>query len=163
VNIENATLTLFVHGSIPKPPFRNDSCVTGRFALYGLNNVAGNTVQDWDEAVLTGAATGGEMDWATGAVVTADGRAADLDDGVEGIAEAVSPTSSPGNASLGAAVTITGDALVSFLQSRVDDNGLVTFILKNDDGNDRGYGLCTREYPDEAYRPTLDLGAFVQP
>jgi hypothetical protein len=161
-SIESATLTLFVHGSIPKPPYRNDSCVTGRFALYGLNNVAGNTPQDWDEAVLTSASTGTEMDWAAGAVVTAGGLAVDLDDDVAGITETVSPTSSPGNASLGATITITGDALVSFLQSRVDDDGLVTFILKDDDGSDRGYGLCTKEFADEAYRPKLTLTAFVK-
>ncbi len=162
-SIKGATLTLFVHGSIPKPPYRNDSCVTGRFALYGLNNIPGNTAQDWDEAVLTSAATGAEMDWATGAVVTTGGQAVDLDDGVAGITETVAPTASPGNASLGATVTITGDALVSFLQSRVDDNGLVTFILKNDDSADRGYGLCTKEFVDEAYRPKLALTAIVKP
>jgi hypothetical protein len=112
---------------------------------------------------LTSAGTGAEMDWATGTVVTADGLAVDLDDGVTGITETVAPTSSPGNASLGATVTITGDAWVSFLQNRVDDNGLVTFILKNDDGSDRGYGLCTKEFADEAYRPRLELTAIVKP
>jgi len=161
--IQSATLSLYVHGSIPKPPFRNDSCVTGRFALYGLNNVAGTTPQDWDEALLTSALTGVEMDWATGTAIIATGEATDLDDDVLGITETVDPAGSPGNASLGAAITITGDALVSFLQSRVDDNGLVTFILKNDDGSDRGYGLCTKEFADEAYRPTLSLTATVKP
>ncbi|MEJ2648483.1 MAG: hypothetical protein P8016_08780 [Sedimentisphaerales bacterium] len=156
-SIENAALTLSVHGSIPKPPYRNDSVVSGRFALYGLNNVAGNTPQDWGEDVLTSADTGAEMDWATGSVVTDGGLATDLDDDVEGISETYSASSSPANASLGATITISGDALVSFLQSRVGDDGLVTFILKDDDGADRGYGLCSREYPDQTYWPQLEL------
>jgi hypothetical protein len=156
-SIESATVTFYVDGSIPKPPYRNDSVVTARFAMYGLNDVAGNTVQDWGESVLTSSTTGAEMDWTTGTVVTADGLTTDLDDDVNGITEAVSPTTSPGNASLGATVTVTGDALVSFLMSRVDDGGLVTFILKDDDSADRGYGLCSKEYPDAAYHPKLEL------
>ncbi len=161
-SIQSATLTLSVHGSIPKPPFRNDSVVAGRFALYGLSNVIGNTPQDWDEAGLTSASTGAEMDWTTGSAVLAGGQTVDLDDGVPGITETVVPAGSPGNASLGATVTITGEALVSFLQSRVDDNGLVTFILKDDDSSDRGYGLCTKEYADAAYRPKLELTATLK-
>jgi hypothetical protein len=160
--VEAATLTLTVHGAIPKPPYRNDTVVIGRFALYGLNDVAGNTIQNWDEATFNGSDVGAEMDWTTGMVVTAGGRATDLDDDVQGITETVT-NAATGGWDLGTTITITGDALVRFIQSRVDDDGLVTFILKDDDAAARGYGICTKEYADETYRPRLEITGAVSP
>ena len=160
LKVESATLTLTVHGAIPKPPYRNDTVNTGRFALYGLNGVAGNTAQNWDPAALNGSNTGGEVDWTTGTVVVAGGRATDLDEDVAGITETVTAAAAGGWA-LGTTITITGQPLVSFIQSRVDDSGLVTFILKNDDSADRGYGICSREYVDEAYHPKLELAVVT--
>ncbi len=156
--VESATLTLTVHGAIPKPPYRNDTVNTGRFALYGLNAAAGNTAQNWNPAGLNGSSTGDEIDWTTGTVVVAGGRAADLDEDVAGITETVTNAAAGGWA-LGTTITVTGQPLANFIQSRVDDGGLVTFILKNDDSTDRGYGICSKEYPDEAYRPKLELVA----
>ena len=162
VKVESATLTLTVHGAIPKPPYRNDTVVVGRFSLYGLNNVAGNTPQNWDEATLNSGKTGSEVDWTTGTVAVAGGRATDLDGDVPGITETVTNAAAGGYA-LGTTITVTGDALVRFLQSRVSDGGLVTFILKNDDSADRGYGICSKEHADAAYRPKLDLTVVVGP
>ena len=34
---------------------------------------------------------------------------------------------------------------------------MVTFIVKNDDGGGRGYGICTKENENEAFRPKLEL------
>lgn len=53
--IESASLTF-----TKAPAARNDTIVTGRFALVGLNNVEGNTAQDWSETALTGSSAGDE-------------------------------------------------------------------------------------------------------
>jgi hypothetical protein len=142
--INSATLTYTVSGGAS----RNDTLVNGRFALYGLNNVAGNTPQNWDEATLV-PATKGTEDVTTLMGVT------DLDDNVLGISEVLNPAA--GSAAPGTTVTISGAPLVAFLQSRLDDGGLTTFILSNDDATDRGYGLASKENATEAYRPTLTI------
>ena len=57
--VQSATLTLVISGDAP----RNDNPVNARFFLHGLNNVAGNTPQNWDEATLTSA--NGGVEWTT--------------------------------------------------------------------------------------------------
>jgi hypothetical protein len=143
--INSATLTYTVSGGAS----RNDTLVNGRFALYGLNNVAGNTPQNWDEATFEPAGKGTE-DVATLMGVT------DLDDNVVGISEIVVPFGGNG-ANPGTTVTISGAPLVSFLQSRLDDGGLATFILSNDDATDRGYGLASKENATADYHPRLTI------
>lgn len=46
---------------------------------------------------------------------------------------------------------------MTFLNGRLLDDGLVTFILSNDDTVDRGYGLGSRENATVAYRPVLAI------
>jgi hypothetical protein len=150
LTIQNASLLLTVSGGAS----RNDTIVNGRFALYGLNNVAGNTPQNWDEATFEPAGKGTED------VTTLTG-VTDLDDNVAGISEILNPAA--GSAAPGTTVTISGAPLLSFLQSRADDNGLVTFILSNDDAADRGYGLASKENTTEAYRPVLTLEFIPEP
>jgi len=154
LTVESATLTLTVSGGAS----RNDVCNNGRFSLYGLDNVAGNTPQDWDETVLTEGNIGVEWTTNNGDPLI---NVTDLDDDVPGITEDIVQVGAnywdPG----GTTVTITGEALVSFIQSRVDDNGLVTFILRDDDGSDRGYGLATKDNSTEDYRPKLELTAVI--
>lgn len=142
--LSDATLTLYKVGAS-----RNDAINNGRFSLHGLNNVAGNTPQSWSEATLseTGDNPAG-AEW-TG-VVPMDllsGRITDLDDNVEGISELIASD----------VVTITGAALEAFLKDRVDDNGLVTFIIACEDGSDRGYGIATKENANAALHPRLQL------
>jgi hypothetical protein len=129
---------------------RNDTITTGRFALYGLNNDAGNTPQNWDEATFVPADKGTE-DVTTLAGVT------DLDDNVLGITESAAGTP--------VQVTVTGAPLGAFLQSRLSDGGLATFILSNDDSNDRGFGLGTKENADTTTQPvlTIDYTAVPEP
>jgi hypothetical protein len=129
---------------------RNDTITTGRFALYGLNNDAGNTPQNWDEATFVPADKGTE-DVTTLAGVT------DLDDNVLGITESAAGTP--------VQVTVTGAPLGAFLQSRLSDGGLATFILSNDDSNDRGFGLGTKENADSTTQPvlTIDYTAVPEP
>jgi hypothetical protein len=143
--INSASLTYTVSGGAS----RNDTLVNARFALYGLNNVAGNTPQNWDEATLV-PGTKGTEDVTTLMGVT------DLDDNVLGISEVI--VAAGGNAANpGTTVTISGAPLVAFLQSRLDDGALATFILSNDDATDRGFGLGSKENATEAYRPVLTL------
>ena len=138
-----ATLTLTVSGGAS----RNDSIIGDRFALYGLTAEVGNTAQTWDEATFVPSQKGSE-DVATLAGVV------DLDDDIAGISEVIDPL--PGLAP-GTTIIISGTPLVTFLQSRLNDDGLVTFILSNDDVVDRGYGLGSRENATVAYRPVLSI------
>jgi hypothetical protein len=57
--------------------------------------------------------------------------------------------------------------LLNFLQSRVNDDGLVTFIIRQDGGGARGYGLATKENTTVEYWPRLEItyisGGAVEP
>jgi hypothetical protein len=123
---------------------RNDTIVAGRLALYGLNNDAGNTPQNWDEATFVPGAKGTED-------VTTLMGVTDLDDNVAGITESFA------GAAPATVVTVTGSPLVSFLQSRFVDGGLASFILSNDDATDRGFGLGTKENSDPLTHPMLTI------
>jgi rhamnogalacturonan endolyase len=129
---------------------RNDAIVAARFALYGLNNDAGNTPQNWDEATFVPAAKGTE-DVTTLLGVT------DLDDNVAGISETIA------GAAGAAIVTVSGAPLASFLQTRFGNGGLTTFILSNDDATDRGYGLGTKENADPLTHPALTIDFTLVP
>ncbi len=147
--LEGAQLVLTVSGGAS----RNDTVVDTRFALYGLNNVAGNTAQDWDETVLMDTNPGQEWESsALSAAAVTNGWITDLDGDVAGITEVV-----PGSADAGSKIIISGAAFEVFLQSRIDDGGLVTFILANDDGTDRGYGIATKENATADWQPALIL------
>ena len=142
--ISDASLKLTIAGGAS----RNDSIVNARFAAYGLNNVAGNTIQNWDESTFEPSLKGTED------VTTLTG-VTDLDDNVAGISEILNPAA--GSAVVGTTVTVSGAPLVAFLQGRVADGGLATLILSNDDATDRGYGLGTKENADANLRPMLTL------
>jgi hypothetical protein len=142
--INSATLTYTVSGGAS----RNDVANSARFSMYGLNNAPGNTPQNWDEATFVPTAKGTED------VITLTG-VTDLDGDVAGISEVFNPAA--GSAVAGTTVTISGQPLISFLQGRLNDGGLATFILSNDDATDRGFGLATRENATVAWRPSLVL------
>jgi hypothetical protein len=138
--IDSATLTLT---QVPGAS-RNDTITTGRFALYGLNNDAGNTPQNWDEATFEPAGKGTED------VTTLTG-VTDLDDDVAGITETAAGAAPAG------VVTVSGAPLAGFLQTRFGDGGLATFILSNDDATDRGFGLGSKENAEPATHPLLTI------
>jgi len=151
VSIDSATLTLKNATGAP----RNDNAVVGRFILNGLQNVAGNTPQNWDEATLTAATVGAEWTANGGEplvnVTVMDG-------------ETIINTPGANYWDDGARTfVVTGDLLVQFLQSRVEDNGLVTFILEFPGGDGRGYGIASKEHGTEDLRPVLELSATVGP
>ena len=143
--LENVTLTLTKVGGAS----RNDVVNNDRFALYGLNNVEGNTPQNWSEAGLIPDNAGAE--W-TFPLDLESGRLTNLDDSVEGITETID-----GDGGVGTKIIVSGEALANFLKSRIDDNGLATFILVCPATNDKGYGIGTKENTDPDNRPLLTL------
>jgi hypothetical protein len=138
--IDSATLVLT---QVPGAS-RNDDIVNARIAVYGLNNVAGNTPQNWDEATFEPSLKGTE-DVTTLAGVT------DLDDNVAGVTETI------GGVAGARTITLTGAPLASFLQTRFGDGSLATFILSNDDATDRGFGIGTKENADPLTHPMLTI------
>lgn len=149
-DITDASLTLTKVGG----GWRNDTMVTGRFALHGLNVVGDstNTAQDWDENSLTWGTTGEEWDGDAAMVDSiADGRVVNLDADDAGINTTETITDSY------TVMTVTGADLVSFLQTRANDGGLATFIITFGDASSRGYALGTKENATEAYRPVLSV------
>ena len=157
IQISDATLTLTKDVSE-----RNDEISGARFALYGLEDVAGNTSQNWPESSTSFNSLGSEISTAIYSGSPAAGlspfdssRVTDLDDDVPGITENFDNTGSDVS---GGTVSVSGAPLVSFLQDRADANGLATFIIdyptQGMAGNE-GYGLATKENATVAYRPGL--------
>jgi hypothetical protein len=145
VNITDVSLTLTkVTGA------RNDALVVGRFALYGINNVEGNTAQNWDESVLTANNAGQEWDGST-VITLGDGRVTNLDAGDAGVTTVETITGSS------TIMTVTGTDLISFLQSRVNDGGLSTFIVAFGDTSAKGICYGTKENVTESARPVLTV------
>jgi hypothetical protein len=159
--VVDARLVMTVSGGAP----RNDSLVTGRYAVHGLNNAEGNTPQNWDEATLNRSNTGLEVEW-TGQTLDFS-RVTNLDsDDTVGTTETI-VNGSGGSWAAGTTLSLTGAPLVTFLQSRANDDGLVTFIIRQDGGGSRGYGLATKENTTLEYWPRLELtylaGGAVEP
>jgi hypothetical protein len=147
-DITNASLTLTKDPTAP----RADTLITGRFALHGLNNVAGNTPQNWNESTLTSALAGDEWDLDSAmADSISDGRVVNLDGDDAGIniTETITESST--------VMTVTGADLDAFLQARADDGGLATFIITFGDDTARGIGYSTKEHATESVRPVLEM------
>ncbi len=144
--VENATLTFMkTTGGA-----RNDTIVTSRVGLKGLDDVVDNTVQNWGEMTLSTDNVGlehpGSGDYDTSKIT-------DLD--AENGAAVVETIVNGGAA--GGTITITGADLEAFLQGRVDDNGLVTFIMSFPGTSGRGYALATKENTAGHAAPLLEL------
>ena len=145
-DINDAELTLY-----KQPASRSDTIVTGRFKNYGLTNDSGNTPQDWIESTL-GYTTVGEEYTNVGGNLIDVSQVFNLDaDSGANVYESVNSTD-------GAPQTISGPDLVTFLESRIADDGLVTFITLVDSGDaGRGWGYGSRENTEEYLRPELTV------
>ena len=127
---------------------RADTIVDARFQLHGLNEVVGNTAQNWSELSLTYSSAGADRDLTN---ITA------LD------TEVISGTA-PNQV-----LTISGPGILGFLQGRansVTNAGLATFILDFPAPTaDRGFQIATKEFSIEGSRPqlTLDYTAIPEP
>lgn len=126
---------------------RNDGITNGRHQLYGLTNAAGNTPQNWDESVDLD--PGAEYD-------NTGGNNIDLAQvfNLDADAGATVTETVPGTDNVD--VTTSGADLVTFLNQRLGDNGLVTFVVSIDADN-RGYGFASRENAEPAFRPMLTI------
>jgi hypothetical protein len=146
-SISSATLSLHrIAGS------RNDAISNARFEVQGLLNVAGNTPQNWIETgagALSTATVGLEYNIAQpNSVDLARVVNLDADDGAS-VTETTAASPIP--------TTLVGPDLISFLNARADDGGLVTFVVSVNANNDRGYGFASKENADANIRPTLTL------
>ncbi len=120
---------------------RNDTLTTGRFATYGLLDVAGNTPQDWVETSLTWNDVGDEQIAASNTQFDTVTRTVSFDEINEVITGGITAAISGGES----------DLLVEFLQGRLDagtHTGLATFItdFPTADGSARGYGFASKEH-----------------
>jgi hypothetical protein len=128
---------------------RNDTLTTGRFRVLGLNDVPGNTPQNWDELTLTFDTIGAE--WVSANTYDPN-RITDLD-GANEVAD-----NTTGIASIG------GPALVNFLTTRLAAGGLVTFIVDfatTEAG--RGFAFGSRENSNPDARPQLTVAWIPEP
>ncbi|QDU55510.1 rhamnogalacturonan lyase family protein [Aeoliella mucimassa] len=147
-SLESATLSFVKQPNLAGG--RSDYVTTDRFDVYGLLDLAGNTPQGWNEATLAEGNLGAEYTNTSGnGLDTARLQNLNQETGADVIESVINADGSPSS--------ITGPDLVAFLQQRADANGLVTFITYVDAGNVRGYAFGTRENPNAAVRPTLEL------
>ena len=173
-SITDATLRLWkVAGG------RNDTIVTGRFATYGLPSDPNNTLQYWDELADfdPNDATNGldfrntGLEWSdtySGPIGGLEGDptaisggvdrnrlvSLDQDDGAS-VIESVNNTTGE--------IVLTGPDLVAFLNSRANDDGLVTFLLPVEADSGRGWGIASKENGDANLHPVLDLTFIPEP
>lgn len=133
------------------PGTRNDTVVTGRFDVYGLLNQAGNTPQNWDEATLGPTNVGLEYSSVGGDQLAFD-RMFNLDqESGANVSETVS------NGSDVNPLSLSGPDLVQFLNERIADDGLATFVSFVDAGQQRGYGYASRENSNPELVPKLEI------
>lgn len=156
--ITSATLTL-TKGAAANiasfPVVRNDTITAGRFGVFGLLDVDGNTAQNWGETVLTADGTNGvgsEVSGGANPQFDVD-RTLSLD----GVGEFI------GGDSLTAGVAGTGESspLIQFLQARYEaetHTGLTTFIvdfMEDASTGARGFVFNSREA--DAGEPVLSI------
>ncbi|TWT77602.1 Rhamnogalacturonan endolyase YesW precursor [Posidoniimonas polymericola] len=142
---ESASLKLFKTAAA-----RNDNIVASRFDVYGLLSLPGNTPQDWDEATLAEGNAGLEYTGVNGDGLDTSRLYSLNEESGADVTEAVLDVD-------GAAQSLTGPDLLAFLKRRQADGGLATFVTYIDAGAYRGWGYGSRENPDPALRPVLEL------
>ena len=133
---------------------RNDTITTGRFANYGLLNLAGNTPQNWDELTVADTGLGAEYNAAGGdPVIAAQVMSLDADAGAN-VIETVDNNVTP--------QMLEGADLVSFLEMRRTDDGLATVISAILTQN-RGWAWASRDNTDMTVWPTLEVTYVPEP
>ncbi|MCP5531641.1 MAG: PEP-CTERM sorting domain-containing protein [Akkermansiaceae bacterium] len=158
ISIDSVTLTLTQVATNPdyegigSHSTRNDALTTDRVQLYGLADVAGNTPQNWTEG-LSYAQTGGEMNLSVEANAS---KAADPFNVAGGRAVDFSTLDSVSSG----VVTLTGGSVASFVQSRYNDDGFVTFLL---DFNASGRGAAVYSSEATSGQPVLSITYSVVP
>ena len=137
---------------------------TGQFQVYGLNDVAGNTPQDWVEVEFGGGTenppTGGLTYPTTGAEVPGDGDATTQDlgsKGTTGTENLWALGDLPGLPTGGGLnqTEFSSPELVNFLNSRA--GGLATLLLVNASGKNRELLFVSKESGAADSGPTLAI------
>lgn len=128
----------------------NPSWVDDRIDFYGLDNVAGATAQNWSEGTLTFNLTGAELNF--GDIVPNASHTTSF----AGLDVTLNDNGSP----LGTDRSTLSDAsFTTWLNARVDDNGLVTVIV--DTAATQSLAILTKEGAAAegmgSYGPTLSL------
>ena len=142
--------TILQSASITFNKVAGDTLVTGRFGLFGLQDVPGNLPQDW---TLTNFAYGTEFDpsLASDAVASSGAYPINLSKVVDwSTQETVS----------GNAATLNSPGFMSFLQARADVGGSATIILSmptQGNGNDKSITYAFPGYSD----PTLAMALKI--
>ncbi|MDH7600465.1 MAG: hypothetical protein QHH07_12675, partial [Sedimentisphaerales bacterium] len=154
--VQSASLVLRSSGNAP----RNDNLVNARFVLNGLDNVPGNTPQDWSELELNSATVGAEWRTNNGEPLV---NVTVLDDTVPGITESLQRVTANYYDPGAFIITVSGDPLVQFINSRVADDGLVTFVIIFPGSLGRGYGIVSKEHENAEWHPRLQLEATLGP
>lgn len=162
VDITDATLTLYkIEGQ------RNDTITNGRFSAWGLPNVAGMTDQNWhetedfdpnDEFVgLDFRNVGTEyIPGFLNGIDDANLVSLDPEGGVDGLFPEPDVVETVDNDT--GMITLTGSAFVDFVNSRIDDGGMITFITGiTEYGSGKGWGIASKENADSALHPKLTL------
>lgn len=154
ITISSATLTLTKDDSATgnglTDATRNDTLVDGRVDLYGLNDVVGNTPQNWSEDTFSFDATGSEID---GTTIALNPNAP---------WQNVTSFAGQDTVSANTVVNLTGTDLVNFLQGRADDDGLVTFLVVNPDATN-GRGIVYHSSEAASGQPTLNIEYVPEP
>lgn len=129
---------------------RNDTLVDARIAIYGLLDVAGNTPQNWDEAVLTAGNSGDEL-----AGGTSDTETNLFDPPTRSInfdtQEVVTANTT---------VDLSSTDFVNFLNSRAGST--VTLMLDNPDSTG-GRGMAFGSSESTVASPVLTLTVVPEP
>lgn len=156
--ITDATLTFTKVTNIANitPAARNDAINTGRFGLFGLLDVAGNTPQNWDETTITGSMVRSDL---LTTEITSDTTSPQFDTttrtiSFDGVGESTNGTTV-------SVTNTTGDALINFLQARLDAETAfaesVTFIADFVDHGTSGRGFAVGSREDAVNAPVLTI------
>ena len=130
-----------------------DTLINSRFRVIGLDDVAGNTPQDWSETGLTWSMLGSEINpsiypsTGSGESPFHFDRVTDFEEGTAGIVETVNSTHA----------NLEGTALAAWLESRRRNGGLATLMVDLPAGhNGKELAYYSREAP-AALRPRLTV------
>ena len=134
------------------------SWLAGQLQVYGLNDVPGNTPQDWTEAGSQGLTFN-----TTGAEIPGDGNAETQDLGSIGttgtenlwlLGDLPTLNPNPGDTT----VQFSSTELLNFLNSR--NGGLASILIVNANGTDRSVLFHTKEVTGQEPRLILNAGAL---
>lgn len=125
--------------------------VPDRFNVYGLADLPGNTPQNWGEATQAELGFGAEYS-NTGGDNIDFSRVVNLENHGPSIANTVEQVSGSGTSQF-----MSGVDVMNFLKDRQADDGLATFIVVVDAGQDRELDYGSRENADPDLRPKLIL------